>query len=364
MIKNSAKEIEARVLGRIAPNIDKREGEVTQTTVAPITIELQNAYDYIESALLECFPDTASRPFLLTHAKSLKGIEPFKASKAKIGVKLSGTFISADVLGKRFFTNEIPFTAIEDVTSAEKGYNFIFECEDVGVIGNQNSGNMVPFENIAGLITAIVVEIAAPAVDEESTEDFRTRYLALLKSEPWGGNKADYYYKMAEIIGPYRAKISRPASLPGGNFDIYILGVDDNFSIPETGMVESIQEILDPVESAGSGNGIAGIGQKPHIKPARASGVNIQTTIEFKPQITWDNYSATIISELEKYFLETRKTFYNTENIVVRLSQIENRLGDLPGVLDVRDTTLNNVRSNLILAVDEVPFLGEVTLNE
>jgi len=362
MMKNSAKEIEARVLSRIAPNIDKREGEVTQTTVAPITIELQNAYDYIENALLECFPDTASRPFLVKHAKSLKGIEPFKPTKAKIGVKLSGNFTVADVLGKRFFTNEIPFIALSEVTDEGKGYNFLFECEEYGVIGNQNSGNMIPFETIFGLTSAEVIEIVTPAIDEESTEDFRTRYLAILKGEPWGGNKTDYYYKLSEIIGPYRAKIIRPKSLPGGNFDIYILGVDEDFSLPDIGMVESVQEIIDPTIYAGDGDGIAGIGQKPCVKPASARVINIQTTIEFKPQVTWENYAHTIVSEMENYLLELRKNFYNTEKLVVRISQIENRLGDLPGVLDVYDTTLNSISNNLILADNEVPFLGEVSV--
>ena len=44
----------------------------------------------------------------------------------------------------------------------------------------------------------------------------------------------------------------------------------------------------------------------------------------------------------------------------MRISQIENRLLNLDGILDVADTQLNGVASNLTLAQEEIPLLGRV----
>ena len=55
-----------------------------------------------------------------------------------------------------------------------------------------------------------------------------------------------------------------------------------------------------------------------------------------------------------------RKVWEN-ERLVVRISQIENRLLNLDGVLDVADTTLNDISSNLIVKTEQLPVLGEVT---
>lgn len=55
-----------------------------------------------------------------------------------------------------------------------------------------------------------------------------------------------------------------------------------------------------------------------------------------------------------------RKVWEN-ENLVVRVSQIENRLLNLEGVLDVSDTTLNGVSGNLAVNTEQLPILGEIT---
>ena len=44
----------------------------------------------------------------------------------------------------------------------------------------------------------------------------------------------------------------------------------------------------------------------------------------------------------------------------MRVSQIENRLLNLEGVLDVADTTLNGVSGNLPVEIDQLPILGGV----
>ena len=65
------------------------------------------------------------------------------------------------------------------------------------------------------------------------------------------------------------------------------------------------------------------------------------------------------LRKLRGVFLEMRKN-WEKGNLVVRISQIENRLLNLDGILDVSDTQLNGVASNLSLAQEEIPLLGRV----
>ena len=46
--------------------------------------------------------------------------------------------------------------------------------------------------------------------------------------------------------------------------------------------------------------------------------------------------------------------------MVVRVSQIESRLLNLAGILDVADTKLNGQAGNLVLEADHLPVLGTV----
>ena len=58
---------------------------------------------------------------------------------------------------------------------------------------------------------------------------------------------------------------------------------------------------------------------------------------------------------------ETPELKYILEQVERTLnSQIENRLLNLDGILDVADTQLNDVASNLALAQEEIPLLGGV----
>ena len=49
-----------------------------------------------------------------------------------------------------------------------------------------------------------------------------------------------------------------------------------------------------------------------------------------------------------------------SDALVVRVSQIETRLLELDGVIDVGDTALDGVQGNKTLGADEIPVRGDV----
>lgn len=62
---------------------------------------------------------------------------------------------------------------------------------------------------------------------------------------------------------------------------------------------------------------------------------------------------------LDSYFLELSKGWADSSNLVVRISQIESRLLDLDGILDIGNTTINGEAKNLMLDENSIPIRGE-----
>ena len=54
-----------------------------------------------------------------------------------------------------------------------------------------------------------------------------------------------------------------------------------------------------------------------------------------------------------------RKAWENG-SLIVRISQIENRILSIEGVLDVLNTKINGSTENLPLNVEEIPVIGKV----
>ena len=360
--------IQGRILDRIPANIDKTEGEVTQTTVGPLAVELEQVYGSIDRALDECFPDTASRPYLIRDAATRRGLAPFAATFCIAGAQLTGSFTNgAALIGTRYFSNDIPFMVTRQLTPEEIAalegdkYNYEVTSEVAGTIGNRNTGTLVPFEYVPGLETATLVKIIIPARDEEDTEKFRTRYIEYLRGDAWGGNKLDYHHKVSEFTGAENNKVVRATDM-GGYFDIYILGAD--FGLPSPEFIAYVQQQIDPSDNPGGGDGIAGIGQKPIIKAPDYTNIDINIgVIQFRAGFSpnWQDHEAAITATCEGYLLEMRESFYDTAQQTVFISQLLLRIGNMEQVLNVENLTLNGAGSNIVLAEHQLPFLGSVT---
>ena len=355
--------IEQRVLGRIDPIIDKREGELAQTTVAPLCVELEDTHTEINNAVDECFPDTCSREKLIKMAKYWRGLTPNAATHAIIGALFSGTFSREDVIGKRFFTNDVFFIVLDEDIPEGKDYNFKLKCEIAGAKGNQNSGELVPaHETINGLEMAIVKHILIPGQDEEETETFRMRFIDYLRGEAWGGNRKDYEYKVAGLLNNQidRVKALR-ADEKGGYPDIYILSED--YNVPDQELINYLQNIIDPSETHGDGEGIAGFGQNVTIKAPQTKVIHISAVFEFAIGYNMSNYYKEMEAAVEAYFLELRKTFWNTDNIKVNVNAIGVCFDKLQGITDVYDIKLDNKIGNITLEKYVIPQLGVIKNN-
>lgn len=386
-----------RMLGRIPDKFDKREGSVIWDTHSPTAIELQILYLELDVILKEAYGDSASREFLIMRCRE-RGIYPFEATKAV----LKGVFIPSniDVTGQRFNIGNMNYIVSEKITDGE----YRVECETAGKVGNQFLGSMIPMEYIRGLQSAELTEVLIPGEDEEETEDLRHRYFASFDENAFGGNVQDYLEKTNAIPGVGRTKVKRvwnadisPADMiPKESVETWYNGIkgtltgevrywldsvfcaakekkltiggtvlltiiNSEFAPASKTLVQTVQTAIDPEENAGEGYGLAPIGHMVKVESAKAKEISITTTLTFEAGYNWENLQDSLDAAIADYLLQLRKGWAESQGLVIRISQIDNRILNVPGILDVQNTMINGSRENVTLGEYEIPVFGGVS---
>lgn len=398
MYENTTYEtIRDRMLARVPDRFDKREGSVIWDTHSPAAIELQILYLELDNILKEAYGDSASREYLILRCRE-RGIAPRQATHAV----LKGVFVPADieVSGQRFNIGDRNYVVTERIADGE----YRVRCESPGRVGNQYLGSMIPVEYIQGLQTAELTELLIPGEDEEETEELRSRYFDSFDDHAFGGNRTDYLEKTNAIPGVGRTRVTRvwnadisPAEMipkesverwydsiketlsgevrdwlnsvfraakekkltTGGTVLLTI--INSEFGAASETLVQKVQTAMDPEVNAGEGYGLAPMGHVVKVESAKERKVTVKATLIFEPGYGWNNLQGLLEEAVSDYLLELRKEWADASYLVVRISQIDTRLLNVQGVLDVQNTSINGVMSNLSLEKYEIPVPGGVS---
>ena len=391
-------EILERMISRVPNSFDKREGSIIYDALAPAALELQRVYIELNSILSDAYGDTASREYLILRCKE-RGVIPEQASKAIFRGKF--TPMGINVIGKRFNVNELNYVVTRALTDSDGGYEV--QCETPGAIGNRTLGTMIPIEYIQGLETAELTEVLIPGEDDETTEHLRKRYFDSFKESAFGGNVKDYINKVNAISGVSATKVKRvwnndinPLELiptqkvvdwangvgmksdpevsrwltaaisagkekkltVGGTVLLTILGSD--FNVASNQLIQTVQQEIDPTDAPGEGYGLAPIGHIVNVKSARGVEISVKTEITFETGYSWSNMRSAMEEAIKVYLLELCKSWASTSSLIVRIAQIETRLLQIKGIVDIGNTTINGVNKNLALDQYEIPVFKEV----
>jgi uncharacterized phage protein gp47/JayE len=338
-----------RMLDTVPADIDKREGSVIWNALAPAAAELQEMYISLDAVLNETFADTATRDYLIKRAAE-RGVIPEPATFAI----LQGEFNIDVPLGSRFSLDEFNYEATEKISLGV----YKLQCETTGAAPNQFLGTLIPIDYIEGLTSAQLTAVLIPGEDEEDTEVFRQRYFNSLETQAFGGNVADYKDKVNLLAGVGGVKVY-PVWNGGGTVKLVI--IDSSFNQPSATLIDSVQTAVDPLVNQGVGDGLAPIGHTVTVAGVGTTIVDIATTITYQDGWTWADIQASAETVIDDYLDELSATWADNENLIVRISQIETRLLDVAGVLDIANTTINTVASNLTLAADNIPTRGVVS---
>ena len=343
-----------RTLGRISTDVDKREGSLIMNAVAPVSVEHANIYILLDSIIKNGYADTADIRELLVFRARERGINPYEATKAT----LKGKFNMEIPVGSRFSLDELNYVSKELIDASEGSFYYAMECETAGTEGNKHFGDLSPIEYIDKDLEGSLIDLLIPAEDEEDIESLRGRYLNSFDSNPFGGNKQDYHDKVSALDGVGGVLVI-PVWNGGGTVKLIITDSEYNRATPT--LINSVQEAVDP-SPQGTGSGIAPIGHTVTVVTPDNLTVKVSVRVTLNEGYSWSQIKPKVVSTLEAYFLELRQV-WEKGNLVIRVSQIENRILNLDGVLDVADTKLNDVAGNLAIPEDKLPILGEVVNN-
>ena len=339
------------MLNRASDELDKREGSIIYDALAPAAAELAQMYIDLDVVLQETFGDTSSREYLILRAME-RGITPRLATYA-VG---KGMFNYAVPIGSRFSIDSYNYKVTELISDLDHSYRMT--CETAGAEPNYYIGTMTPIEYIQGLTTAQLTEIIILGENAEETEGLRKRYFNSFNNQAFGGNREDYIQKVTAIQGVGGCKVYR-AWNGGGTVKLVIINSD--YGVPSADLVTEVQTVIDPTVNSGDGLGIAPLDHVVTVVGASEQTINITTTITYASGWSFAEAETYINDVLEDYFLELNKTWQGVNNVIVRISQIESRLLDLEGIVDIYDTSINGSTSNYTVDTNSIAVRGSVS---
>jgi uncharacterized phage protein gp47/JayE len=341
------------MLARVPASYDKREGAVIYDAIAPVAAELAQAYISLDALLNETFADTASLEYLEKRAAE-KGLTRIAATYAVLQAEFTPASLEI-AIGTRFNHEALNYEVIEKISDGV----YRVQCETAGTVGNASLGTLIPIDYIDGLETAKLTEVLVYARDAETVEELRERYIEAQQTQAFGGNVADYKEKVLNLddIAVGSVKVD-PVWNGGGTVKLTI--TDAEYKAPTDELVEEVQTAIDPVGHSGKGYGLAPIGHVVTVVGAEAVTIDIVSTISYETGWSWDASKEYIKAAIDEYFADLGEGWADTDAIVVRVSQIENKILGCRGVLDVGDTTINGATKTLQLESNQIPARGTV----
>ena len=344
-----------RCLARVSASVDKREGSIVYDAIAPAAAEL--AILYIELAYLmdRAFPDTETGDDL---TKKCRERSVFRTAATQAVRK--GYFEQADgggcdiEIGTRFSGGDINFTVTERIAPGQ----YSLTAETAGTVGNEYVGTLFPIDYVPELAAARLADILIPGEDEESDDALRARYFESLKSQAFGGNIADYKNKVELLPGVGAVKVF-PVWNGGGTVKIVL--VDSEWGVPSSELVKQVQEAIDPVNTQGTGVGLAPIGHVVTVAGVTGSKIDVSFNLTFEGGASWTSTQDAVKAAIQSYFDSLARTWADTENLIVRVSQIETKVLNVDGVIDITGTKINQGTANISLGGEAIPVLGAVT---
>lgn len=378
---NSFEKIMDRCLGnKILENVDKRPGSIIYDALAPICLELAEAYVKMDIMEEQTFLTTATginldkRAFdyglSRTPATNALRIAEFKKYK----MDSDGNFVHDDKGNKILIDMDITegarFTLPEDSSitfeyiGKTDGYN-ILKCEQTGTKGNEHVGTILPLIPIKNLIEAKITSTYKPAEDEETDEELRRRVVDSINYSSFGGNIEDYIEKVNAIDGVGNTKVF-PAWQYNGSVLLSI--VDPLFNPITDEFAKNLKEQIDPDEDTGQGVGIAPIGHYVTITTPAKKYVNVSMSVELMNTVTLETIKEDIERKISEYFETVKKSFGQNVNLTIYRARIIEKVLELEEVLNVKDVALNGNFTDVtfidegLIGYQYLPYMGEVTI--
>lgn len=368
---NSYEEILDRCLAHSGlSDLDKRQGSVIYDALAPLCLELSEAYIKMDIMENENNVLTATGDNLDNVAYNY-GLARGEATQAqrigsfkKYKTDSNGEYV-LDSNGKKILIDmEISYNSrftVPDNPNLVYSYqgtidgNKILVCESAGSGGNDYLGLVLPLTPIQDLAKAEITGTLVYGENAETDEEFRKRIRNYITNIAFGGNIQDYRDKVLAMDGTGAVKVF-PAWDGGGS--VLVSVVSSDFNPMTTEALARIKNALDPDESTGQGYGLAPIGHFVTVTTPTEVTLDVSVSVTIAgSEDSASNTDATNATSKEikdvivSYINEVRRDFGQNEEgstsyrtLAVYRSRIIQKIFD--EVTSVTNINLNDVLLN------------------
>lgn len=360
-------------------NVDRRPGSIIYDALAPVCMELADAYvkmDILESqsylmsatgtSLEKRVYDYGLTRNQATYAQRVASFKKYKTdANGHYVLDGNGDRILEDMdvpIGMRF---AVPNDSITYEYIGELGGHKVVECEQAGMKGNAHVGQILPLTPLAALVEAQITGTYKPAEDTETDEELRARAVQQINFVSFGGNVYDYIRKVNAIDGVGQTKV-----FPAWQFNgsVLLSVVDPQYNPVGSEFIANLKSQIDPEESTGEGVGIAPIGHYVTITTPERLTVDVGMTVTLANGVSVENVREAIEAKVGEYIDSCRRTFAQDTDIVIYRARIIDKVLEVPEVLNITNVSLNGEFEDITISdeplVDgqSVPYMGSVTI--
>lgn len=354
-----AAQILTNMMDNSSPGIDVREGTPTYTALAPVADEFALLYAELKAQEEADFIVNELGEVTMYGAK----LDLFAAAWGEVrkpGGRATGEiFVTADELvtvpaGTQVYapaTVNVLFETDVDIIATPEGESVPITAVIEGEDGNLSSRAITGVVgDLEGMITVTNFQETVGGFDEESDEEFASRFLNNRRNEATSGNAAHYLQWATDVPGIKDAYII-PAWKGPNTVKVVLLSSDHRAPT-----AEKVQEVKDYIETV---RPIIGEEDPITVAAATEMPINIQATVVISENTTIESVRNNFDFTLREY-LDNLK--FGVEE-TVRIIRLQNALLDIDGVIDIADFSFNGGSANLIIPPGSVAVKGMVIVD-
>ena len=344
---------QAREMGN-ALGVDTREGSIYMDAAAGHCLRAAKFYEDLRSVFDLLFADTCTGDVLDEWAAQKQVYR--KAATSSYYVPVFDGVALSDLVGDRFMAGGYYFVVVQE------GEDFYLQSELTGTKTNYlpKGERVVPVRNTIGLKSATLGEMYAAGTDMEDDEELRGRWKKTLCEPAENWNRAQYKSCCESYDGVGRAVVT---PLAYGPCTVKAIIISSEGTAPPDSLIRQIQEEMDP-GSEGIGEGKVLLGCKFYAVAAGQEAVNISFDVVTASGYSLENITEAVRKELIRYMKGIALDTPDEEGMVIQYMKVIGILANIAGIKDLANITLNGMTENISIGADNVPVLGELTMNK
>ena len=352
-----AYEIRNNILNFMENNLSKIEGSYNFDIASAVAQELGNQNLESEEFIKELFPWTCTKEPFLSYHLMCYGLTRLGETKAVGEITITGKIATLIPEGTVVISRTgIKYTTDENCVIGNDGtITTKITAVDGGIAGNCAVGEITNFEIITPGITSVTnsKEITGGA-PQETVEAAKDRMKTKASVPSHSGNKNNYIGWVKEVGGIGNVSVYGPedsVGVPAGSVHIYFSTFTGE--LPNPTQIQQVKDYLNTTNKRPVGTNLEVKSYEELTTNMTFGEVKVK-----KGSITEE--------EWKKEFKNKIQLGYATEGFIISNTIPYAKLGiialEIPGTVLYDDFKINGTTSNLSIAYNQFPVMGEVTI--